>query len=384
MEEGKLNDFMDYVGELIVTGEMYNHLQESLLDENVSDEFTQDLQSTNQAFQELSSDLQESLLEIRETPIENHLQKYPVMVRKAIGDTRKDIEVSLEGEDTAVDSELIEKLEVPLTTLIRYLVEESIDTTDRREDQGKSPQAEIELAVSRVGEEIVIGLRTDGEGVDEEALREQGPQIGMDPDDGAITENQMLNYMFRVGLDGTPESPTAPEDSLIDLVEDLRGSIELERNDPEGIEAELTVPRTQSVIVVEGLLVESAGEEFIVPLESVIESLSTKKAQRTSVEDRGEAINLRGDIFPVHELVELLNLPSSGSKAEEPVVMILRNGGHEYALRVDRILGQQKVVVRELVPVFSGVDYAEGSAMMGSGEICLVLDVAGLAEVVRS
>lgn len=385
VEKGKLSEFMDFVGELIVTGEMYNHLQDSLDDEAVSDEFTENLQSTNQAFQELSSELQESLLEIREIPIENHLQKYPVLVRKLHGGTNKDASVTLEGEDTTVDRKVIEELEAPVTALIRYIAEYSIQTTDRRKQNGKETEGEIKISVSRTGDDITITIETDGRPLTDRFLEEldDGEAELTLPPESHRTDDDLLSMMFGLGLTDSKMDRDRKGRELYEKIDDLRGSIKLLYNGADGIGVRITVPRTQSVIVVEGLQVRAGDEEFIVPLTSVIESLSLDQAEVTSVEDKGEAIQLRDKIFPMHELTELLDLPSGRDEDGPAVAMILRESGSEYALKVDEILGQQKVVVRQLGPVFQNIEYTTGSAMMGNGDICLVLDVRGLMDEIH-
>jgi two-component system chemotaxis sensor kinase CheA len=381
VEKGKLSEFMDFVGELIVTGEMYNHLQESLTEEDVSDEFTQNLQSTNQAFQELSSELQESLLEIREIPIDNHLQKYPVLVRKLHGGSERQASVNLEGEDTTVDRKIIEELEGPVTALVQFFAEHSIQPPDRRKQNGKEPEGSIDIAVTRSGDDVIITLETDGRPLTDQFLDELSEEENQEwplPPETQRTDDDILSVMLALGRSVAVSPQDASGSELLSRVEKLRGTMKLTRNGADGIGIRLTVPRTQSVIVVEGLQVQAGQEEFIVPLKSVIESLPLNQAQITTIEDQGEAIQLRDKIFPMHDLADLLNLPSSGDTDEPDVAMILRESGSEYALKVDRILGQQKVVVRQLGPVFENVDYTTGSAMMGNGDICLVLDVKGL------
>ncbi|MFB6344940.1 MAG: chemotaxis protein CheW [bacterium] len=383
VDEDELDQFMDYVGELIVTGEMYNHLENSLAKNSidVDADFTQNFQSTNQAFQELSSDLQDSLLEIREVTLENHLNKYPVLVRKLIEETDRDVEVDLSGEDISIDSKLIEILERPLTALVQYFALEDIKPADEREEAGKDPQGTIQISVDQSGDEVVFEVSSDGQGFDLNIL--QGALAGEaeDFERSNYANKEILRTILKIGLetrDNDDKETSSNGQEMIDRIEDVRGSIEFQEND-EGFTIRISIPRTQSVVVVEGLLIRAADQQFIVPLESVIETLSLEKVPTTTVEDHKEAINLRGDIFPLHDLSSLLNLQEpDDTEATKPMVMVLEEGGMEYSLKVDEVVGQQKVVVRDLGPVFEQIDFTSGSALMGDGSICLVLDVREL------
>lgn len=385
IEEEKLGDFMDFVGELVVTGEMYKHLETSHAEENLSDEFLENLRNANQAFQDLSNDLQESLLEIREVQVENHLQKYPVIVRKKTHSMDKKVEVNLEGEDTEVDRQLIEKLDQPITALIHFLVEIDIETPKKREEAGKDPTGTIDITVERTGDDVVFTISSDGRNLDDDTVRNELMQnIDDSVDDfSSLNERERLESIFEIGSENLKNQE---ENSLkkLDIIKDMGGNLELNSGDQDGIEIIFTMPRTQAVIVLDGLLVRSGDEKFIVPLDGVLESLSFDKANLTKVEDKKDAINIRGTIYPMHELGNVLNLKSSDDRENTPVVMILQESKDAYGLKVDEIIGQQKVVVRELGPVFNDVNYTSGSAVMGNGNICLVLDVDGLLGEVES
>jgi two-component system chemotaxis sensor kinase CheA len=392
VEEEKLDEFMDFVGELIVTGEMYQHLENSMEQEDVSEDFAQNLQSTNQTFQELSGDLRESLMSIREISMENHLRKYPVMVRRMTDLDDREIDMTLEGEDTLVDKKLIQRLEEPLTEFIHNAVVHGIEPPEKREENDKDEEGEIRLSVSRSDDEIEIVIEDDGRGIDPDTVRNRLVEGGRESQDRveSMDHSQLMAQFLQEDNRGVLRSGDYPDRenglvAAIQEIEDLRGTVEIESEPGEGTTFSLVLPRNQSVVVVEGLQVRAGTQEFIVPLESVIESISMDKVQTTYVEDSQKAINLRGDIFPLFELRNVLGISArSEPDNNSSIVMLLEDKGEQYGLLVDEILGQQKVVVRELGPVFRNVEYTSGSAVIGDGTISLVLDVEGLFETIES
>jgi two-component system chemotaxis sensor kinase CheA len=389
VEEEKVDDFMEYVGELIVTGEMYRHLQQELSTEDVDTELRNQFKNTNQAFKDLSDDLQESLMEIRKIKMDTLLKKFPVMVRKLSRQLDKEIDVETSGEDILVDKSLIEQLETPMTHLVRNAVDHGIEPPDVREENDKPAEGHLTIDVEEDRDELSIVIEDDGAGLDGDDIREKCVDEGiMSEREAEETDyDEIIQYIFHSGFSTADEVTDVSGrgvgmDSVKQSINAVDGEVELSSEPGEGTTVSISLPKAQAVIVVNGLVVEVGEHQFIIPLEQVIESVSINKAEVSEVEGKGEMLNLRGTLHPLFRLEDTLDLGSVPSE-ERSVVMVVESETETFAIGVDQIREQQKVVVKDMGPVFQGVDFVRGSAVMGDGRICLVLDIEGLGHQAR-
>ena len=383
--EDKVDKFMDYVGELIITGEMYQHVAELLEAQQVDSTVISQVRETNQSFRELSDNLQESLLEIRRLPLNNLLKKYPVMARKLAADLNKEVEVKLEGEKVEVDKSLHEVLETPLTHLVRNSVDHGIETPEERLESGKEEVGEILISVSTTDEELHLKVKDDGRGLDLQKIKSTAIESGLitEAEADEIDKSELLQYVFKSGFSTAEETTDVSGrgvglDSVRNSIKSIGGNISVDTAKGEGTSWEILLPRAQTVVVEEGLVVRAEDQQFIVPLENVWESVSLDKAQVTRIEGRGEVLKLRDEIYSLCWLAEVVGLEKE-KFTENQVVLILREETESYALVVDEISEQKKVVVQDLGPVFQGVDYASGCAQLGDGTVQLILDVQGIS-----
>ncbi|MFB6345314.1 MAG: chemotaxis protein CheA [bacterium] len=389
VEEEKVDDFMEYVGELIVTGEMYKHLEAQIKRTDIEQDLKEQLRNTNQAFRDLSTDLRESLMGVRRLKIRNLLKKYPVMVRKLAGDLDKDIEVTLKGEETPVDKIFIEELETPLTHLVRNAVDHGIEPRQERKDKGKDPTGRIDISVESTPEELQITIEDYGAGLDVERIRNKIVDRGLASETESLNleEDEVFQYIFRSGFSTTDEVTDVSGrgvgmNDVKKTIEELNGSIEIHSELDRGTEITMTLPRSQSVNVIDTLVIEVENQQFAIPLEKIIESISLSKAGLKTVEDKGEMIEIRNSLFPLFRLRDLFELGGDTGSADA-VAMLLENGGDHFAILADVLGKQQKVVVKDMGPVFRSINYAAGAAVMGNGDICLVLDVNELGRRAR-
>jgi|GEM_PF-1160068 len=387
VEESKVDQFMDYVGELIITGEMYEHLAETLNAHRVDTEIVSRVRETNQSFRALSDKLQESLLNIRRLPVNTLLKKYPVMARKLAGELNKQVELVLSGEEQEVDKSLLEILETPLTHLIRNAVDHGIESPDRRRELGKSESGKIEISVTANAEELVVEIEDDGSGLNLEKIKEAAINSGelTSAEAEKLTQNELVQFVFRSGFSTAEETTDVSGrgvglDAVADSIKSVGGDIDVETEPDQGTKWRLILPRAQTVVVEEGLTVHACDQRFIVPLDNVWESISLNKVNTTTVEGRGKMVKLRDNLYPIYWLRHIVDSTDCESQesSTDPVVLILKEEDVEYALVVDDISEQKKVVVQELGPVFKNVEYASGCAQIGDGTVSLILDVKGL------
>lgn len=391
VEEGKVDNFMEYVGELIVTGEMYKHIEEELKLEDIKTELKEQVRSTNHAFRTLSNDLRESLMDVRRLRVNNLLKKFPVMVRKLSRDLEKEIDVVLEGEDIHVDKIFVEELETPLTHLVRNSVDHGIEPPDERREKGKDPTGTIKLSVEDADESIKFTIEDDGAGLDVDRIREKilEQNLANESELKNQSSDELFQYIFRSGFSTTDDVDDVSGrgvgmNDVQETINRLNGTIDVHSDPDEGTKFTLEVPRSQSVNVLDALVIHVGDQQFALPLERILESFITSSLDIKSVEGSREMVEVRDAVHPVYRIRELFDLEHSSSSKDEDVLLLLEDEGEKFAILADRLGEQQKVVLKDMGPIFSGIGYASGAAVMGDGSVCLVLDVHELGENARN
>ncbi|MGM0380865.1 MAG: chemotaxis protein CheA [bacterium] len=388
--ENRVDEFMDYVGELIITGEMYSHLSRQLAEKDVNSGLLNQLNDINLSFKKLSDNLQESLLEIRRVSVENVLKKFQARARKLSGELEKEVKIELEGAKTEVDKSLVEVLETPLTHLVRNAVDHGIEAPDDREAAGKNRCGNLKICVDAEEEDLVVVVEDDGAGLDTESIKNKAIEQGLVGAEDAekMEKEEIHRFVLKSGFSTSDEvSDVSGRGVGMDAVKEelkrVNGEIDVHSEAGEFTRWEMRLPRAQTVVVEQGLVVTGNSQRYVIPLESVYESISLSKVKTTFVEDRGEMINIRGDLYPIYWLGEVMD-GKDYEKAEEDVVILVLEGEFErYAVAVDEIREQNKVVLQELGPAFQEVDYASGCALMGDGTVSLFIDPDGLLAAAR-
>ncbi|MFP4686602.1 MAG: chemotaxis protein CheA [bacterium] len=391
IEENRVDQFMEYVGELIITGEMYKNVTRELMAANIDKSLKSQLKDTNLSFQKLSDNLQTSLLEIRRVPIKKLLKKYPAVARRLAGELDKEVEVILEGEETEVDKSLVETLEVPLTHLVRNAVDHGIESPEFRKRKGKDSTGTIKIKIAADQETLFIEISDDGSGLNKEAIKDKILEKGLASKKELenMEDNDIFQFLFKSGFSTAEEVSEVSGrgvgmDAVREKLREAGGTIEVNSEEGRGSRWRMELPRAQMVVVEEGLVVSSGREKFVVPLEKVYESISLNKVKITRVEGRGMVVRLREKLYPVYWLGEALQTGGFNCREnkQEEIVLIVRDEQASFALVVDRILDRKKVVVQDLGPAFKDVGYSAGCALMGDGTVSLIIDPPGFLEII--
>jgi len=384
IEEEKIDHFMDYVGKLIIVGEMYSYLQKSLNQEHVSMKFLNSFKNTTVDFSVLTNHLQESVLEIRKLPFNTIVKKYPVMVRQLAKSLNKQVELRVSGGDIKIDKRLIEKMDIPLTHILRNAVDHGIETTQKRKALGKQEIGLIGITIETENKFLIVKIQDDGKGLDFEKIKEKALKKGLVEKAriDKLSQGEITDLIFRAGL-STSEHVTEVSgrgvgmDAVMDNLRSISGTIDVQSKEGEGTLITLKSPLVQTVIVIDGLVVKIGQSSFIVPIEEIMESVSLDKKAFSRIEGKGEVVNIRGCLYPLFHLSDFLNI-ENGKNEENRVVIVINNEGNHYAIVVDEIGEQKKFVLKEMGGTFEKVRYVSGGAILGDRNISLVLDMKAL------
>ncbi|MDR1577180.1 MAG: chemotaxis protein CheA [Deltaproteobacteria bacterium] len=388
ISEEKVDGFMSYVGELIVTAETFNYLQKTIEQEKVNPNTIRAFKNANQAFRELSDELQESLMEIRRVPIKGILQKVNMMVRELSRQLGKKVRVQLVGEDVQLDKSIAESLEGPLVHVVRNSMDHGLEEPQEREDQGKRAEGLVKVSASADKEFFYLSVEDDGRGIDPQQMRQVAISKSMmsETQAQALTDKEAIALIFGAGF-STAKSITDVSGRGVGMdvvrtnISALNGSINVDSKVGQGTIITLKIPLSVTLQVIKALHVRVGQSNFIISLEEILESLRPSPGELSTVEGRGLILNRRGQITPLIKLYEIFNLvPDHVNPAEGLLVMVETSTGR-YALLVDEVMGQQQVVVKELGEQFKRLNFLAGSALLGDGGLGLVLAADGIARL---
>ncbi len=390
IDEDKVDGFMNYVGELIVTAETFNYLQKMIEAEKVNPHTVRAFKNANQAFRELSDELQESLMEIRRVPIKNLLQKVNLMIRELSHQMGKKVKVHIDGQEVQLDKSIAENLEGPIVHLVRNSLDHGVETPEDREKSGKSETGVIKVTASADKEFFYLEVVDDGKGIEPDKMRQAAvkKELMAEQQAQSLSDKEALHLIFSAGFSTAQEVTDISGrgvgmDVVRTNIKQLNGSINLDSIAGQGTTINLKIPLSLTLQVVKALLIRVGQEHFIISLDNILESLRPSSNELTTVEGRGEIINRRGQILPLIRLYDVFNIEPDFTNPEEAILIVMETGRGRHALMVDEVLGQQQVVVKDLDAQFKNLSFLAGSATLGDGRLGLVLETEGLVRLAQ-
>ena len=376
----QLDHLLNLVGELIIHRTKLHELGRELA-EQMGGRESAELLSAVQQVASVSTQLQETVMDIRMLPIRHVFERFPRLVRDLARQQGKDIELILEGEGTRIDKAIIDEIGEPLVHMIRNSVDHGIETPAIRVARGKTPTATILLSAMQESNHVLITIMDDGSGIDAAAVRRKALDRGLLKADETVADRELVQLIFSQGF-STAETVSDLSgrgvglDVVLKSIERLNGLVEVETVPGVGTKFIIQLPLTLAII--SALLVEVSDRTYAVPLGSVIESLKFRPADVHTINGR-DTLRIRDRIVPLVRLDVFFGLRAATEEAHYAVV--LGRGDKRVALVVNRLRGQQEVVIKALDPAVSGPAFAlAGATIMGDGRVVLILDVAAFFE----
>ncbi len=368
----KLDSLMNLVSELIIAKNSLVSATSSI--GNVGNEFNEQVEY----LESVTTNLHESVMKVRMVPIESVVTKFPRMIRDLSKKLDKKMELYMSGEETELDRTVVDEIGDPLMHLLRNSADHGLESAEVRKERGKSEVGSIFLDAYQDGNNVVIEVRDDGNGIDTEAVKRKAVEKGIVTQEQAasMTEKEAIDLLFHAGFSTSEKvSDVSGRGVGLDVVkskiEALSGEVEVKNKLGEGSTWIIRLPLTLAII--QALMVTVGGEKYAISLGSIqtIEDISPTDIKLVQTE---EVIHLRGSVIPLIRLSEILDAPSTKSSDENLVVVIVKKGDKLAGLVVDELIGQQEIVIKSMGKYISKCKMISGATILGNGEVALILD----------
>ncbi len=332
----------------------------------------------------VTTDIQLAVMKMRMQPVAKVFNRFPRMVRDLARQTGKEVELSISGEETELDKTVIEEIGDPLVHLVRNSIDHAMEDPLERVAAGKPRCGTIMLKAYQEGRHIVVSVSDDGKGIDHEKIKRSAVEKGL----VGVEEAERMSVKDALNLIFIPGFSTAKQVSSIsgrgvgmDVVKTnitkINGTISIDSEVGRGTTILFRLPLTLAII--QALTVEANGELFGIPLSTVVENIRVTGEEIKTIDGR-EVIHIRGRIYPVIRLGSLVSGSGSGGAAQWKYVVILGIGEKQVGILVDRLHGQEEIVLKSMGEYLRGTEGISGACINGDGNVILVLDVAGLVE----
>ena len=373
----KLDVLMNLVSELIIA-------KNSLVSATTKEGGSVD-SSVNEQIEYLESvttNLHESVMKVRMVPIESVTQKFPKMIRDISKTLNKKIQLTITGEETELDRTVVDEIGDPLMHMLRNSADHGLESGEERIKRGKPEVGSIELNAYQDGNNVVIEVKDDGNGIDVEAVKAKGIERGVITKEQAevMSDKDAINMLF------LPSFSTAKKvselsgrgvglDVVKSKIESLSGEVEVKSELGVGSSFIVRLPLTLAII--QALMVVVGGEKYAISLGSIQTIEDVAPSDIKFVQNK-EVINLRGVVIPLIRLTKVLDIPSTKGDDENLIVCIVKKGDKLAGLVVDELIGQQEIVIKSLGKYINKSKIISGATILGDGEVALIIDANAL------
>lgn len=372
----KLDTLMNLVSELIIAkNSLVSAAAASGTSSAAVNEQIEYLEST-------TTSLHESVMKVRMVPIESTVSKFPRMVRDLQKTLGKKMELYMSGEETELDRTVVDEIGDPLMHLLRNSADHGLESAELRKERGKPEVGSIFLEAYQDGNNVVIEVRDDGNGIDTEAVRNKAIEKGIITPEQAenMSEKESIDLLFHAGFSTAKVvSDVSGRGVGLDVVkskiEALSGEVEVKSKLGEGSSWIIRLPLTLAII--QALMVIIGNEKYAISLGSIqtIEDISPDDVELVQ---NKEVIQIRDSVIPLIRLNEILDIDSKNDPEANLVVVVVKKGDKLAGLVVDELIGQQEIVIKSLGKYISKCKIISGATVLGDGEVALILDANAL------
>lgn len=384
----KVDRLIDLVGELVIA-----HVMTAQMVERFTPDCLSKLRESVAAMERNTRELHERVMSIRMLPVGTLFHRYTRTVYDIAQSTCKQIRLITSGEETEIDKSMLELLGDPMTHLIRNAADHGVELPEVRVAAGKPAEGTIRLSAFHRAGRVVIEISDDGGGMDLERIRAKAIERGLITPNAQLSDEQLRMLIFEPGFSTCDEvSDLSGRGVGMDVVRQnvqrLNGTVTVASQTGTGSTVSIELPLTLAIL--EGLLIGVAGRTLVLPLLSVVETVSPRLGQIERVGEQGEVIVIRNQSIPLLRLRRFVglkpggrpdNLAGSEEDAPRPLVVVVETGRKKIGLVVDELLGQQQVVVKSLEKHLRRVEGLMGATILGDGCVAPIVDIASLANM---
>ena len=370
----RVDRLINLVGELVINQAM---LSQSVIENDTTG--TSSINMGLEELQQLTREIQDSVMAIRAQPVKPVFQRMSRIVREIADMTGKSIRLITEGENTEVDKTVIDKLAEPLTHMIRNAVDHGIETPEKRVAAGKNPEGTVRLTAKHRSGRILIELADDGAGINRERVRQKAITNELISADANLSDEEVDNLIFLPGFSTAEKiSDISGRGVGMDVVkrsiQALGGRINITSKPGQGSVFTMSLPLTLAVL--DGMVVTVAGQTLVVPLTAIVETLQPEASNIHSFGANQRLISIRNSFCPLVDVGRILNFrPTQANPVDGVALLVESEGGGQRALMVDAIQGQRQVVIKSLEANYTHVPGIAAATILGDGRVALILDV---------
>jgi len=385
----RLDKLMNLVGELITDRNRIYQIRRDFEARYKGDPRVEVLSETVTHIGRITDSLQAEVMGIRMLPISNVFNKFPRLVRDLSKKAGKEIDLVMRGEDTELDRSVIEEISDPLLHLLRNSVDHGIETPQERRESGKPERGIILLTARHEQGRIIITVEDNGRGIDIERVKAKAVEKNLmsKAEADILPDQEAIDLIF---LSGFSTAKTVSDvsgrgvgmDIVRNNIERLNGSIIVETWPGKGTQFQLVLPLTLAIVPT--LLVQVGNSTYAIPLVTVTETLRINHQDIQTVNSR-PVILLRDHVLPVIKMEEVFNIngrTNGGAEGQNSYVVVVRSGKTQVGLIVDKLIGEQEVVVKSLSTVIGEIPGISSAAILGDGQVTLIIDVQSLFKLV--
>jgi two-component system chemotaxis sensor kinase CheA len=390
----RLDMLLNLVGELVINrtriSDIANTLERALTDKNgvaahLNGEakalapLAKELADSSALLARTTNEIQESIMKVRMVPIGQVFDRFPRMVRDVAKARGKEVQLVISGAETDLDKTIVDEVGEPLMHLLRNCVDHGIETPEERERRGKPRYGTISLNAYHEGNQIIIEVTDDGNGIDLDRVRARGVKQGLIGSDDRLSDREIIELIFTPGF-STAEviSDVSGRGVGMDVVKKNIGRLKgvFDVNTVPGAGTTFTIKLPLTLAIIQALLVRVVEELYAIPLDSVIESQRIEMQDVRTVHGN-EVITLRGQVVPLVRVADFFEL-GGVRDPEKVMIVIVGLQGRQVGLVVDSFQGEQEIVIKPLSDVVGRIPGISGATILGNGSISLIIDVHSL------
>ncbi len=371
----KLDVLMNLMGELVINKVRLEQIGQT----HRLSELTETLEQMDR----VTTDLQNIVMKVRMVPVSQVFNRFPRMVRDVTKELNKEINLTIEGEETELDRTVIDEIGDPIMHLLRNSLDHGVEMPDDREAKGKPRVGEVGLIARHEGNNVVIMVTDDGKGIDADVIRRKAVEKGLYTQEevNKMEDQDAVRIIFLPGF-STAEKISdisgrgVGMDVVRSKIESLSGHVDVETKVNEGSVFKIKLPLTLAII--QAMLVQVQEEMYAIPLGSIDSTINIQPTDIKTVQNK-EVIVLRGEIIPIIRMEQTLFVPHV-KDSEEIFVVVVHAGEAKAGIVVDKLIGQQEIVIKTLGNLFMGLKMFSGATVLGDGRVALILDVATMLQ----
>ncbi|HCR39327.1 MAG TPA: chemotaxis protein CheA, partial [Lachnospiraceae bacterium] len=379
----KLDKLMDLVGEMVIAEAMV--IQNPDLHGLELNNFKKAARQLNK----ITSEIQDTVMAVRMVPLSATFHKMNRIVRDMCKNLHKEVQLEIEGEETEVDKNIIEHISDPLMHLVRNALDHGIETPEARQKKGKPRTGTVTLKAKNNGNDVLIVIKDDGKGLNKESILKKARENHLLPKSEAdLSDNEIFNLILLPGF-STKDSVTEYSgrgvgmDVVAKNIEAIGGALSIESVPDKGTAISLKIPLTLAII--DGMNIKVGSSCYTIPTTAIKESFRPRRENIILDPDGNEMIMVRGSCYPILRLHEFYGVDTLIKKFSDGIIVMAEQDEKTICIFADELLGQQQVVVKalpEYIRRYKKINGITGCTLLGDGRISLILDIAGLIDMI--